>query len=162
VKSYLYKKVSINNLVNVLIVIILVSSLKFVVGKARPFKAQSPFDYHLFSGLSIYKGRDANSSINDENRNCKFFLGWTICLIKERASFPSGETAIAFVQLFYLIHFVNFHYRIVIIFLAILAPLFRLLLYRHWFFDCAFSIFLGWVVVRFVEKFRKKYDYNKS
>ncbi len=132
IRKSFYKKVSINNLIHFLCIVILVLILKFATGRARPQSATSPFDYDIFKGY----------------------------IIKNRDSFPSGEVAITFVQLLYLVGFVRF--KLFLTLFSILTPVFRLLLYRHWWFDCVASILLSAIIIKFSEIIRKKYDYNKK
>ncbi|MFN7181279.1 MAG: phosphatase PAP2 family protein [Planctomycetota bacterium] len=122
----LYKQVSINNLIHILLMGVLVLFLKFSTGKARPQHANNPFDYNLFKGY----------------------------LEKNHDSFPSGETAMAFVQTLYLLRFVKFKTLLVIF--STLTPLARLALYRHWWFDCAFSIFLSVIIIKITRAYFQK------
>ncbi len=153
-KNTFYMKISINNLIHFLLVVIIVLFLKYTTGKARPYNANSPFDYKL---ISIYSIKQKNA-VTLPTEKCHKVSNVQFCMLKNHDSFPSGETASAFIQSLYLYKFIRFGY--VLIMVSVLVPIIRLSLYRHWWFDCAFSVLLTILIINLLGKIRKKYDYN--
>lgn len=140
-KNPFYKKISTNNFIHFLIIVIIVLFLKYTTGKARPPNADSPFDYKL---ISIYSIKQKNSAPLPTEK-CYNANNMQFCMLKNHDSFPSGETASAFIQSLYL--YKSMRYGYILIILSTLVPIIRLSLYRHWWFDCAFSILLAILII---------------
>lgn len=129
--------------------------LKYTTGKARPSNARNPFDYNFLSIYTI-KQKNEEPEWEKDKYKCHTVIDIKFCILKNHDSFPSGETAISAVQALYLYKIIG---RIFLI-SGILVPILRLLLYRHWWTDCVFSILLSILIIDITGKMRKKYDYN--